>query len=81
MQTLPVGEFKSHFSEVLEQIKEGKEFVISYGKQRKKLAALIPYKKFLKRKNARRRIGILERKAGFKISGDFKMSEQEFLQS
>ncbi len=50
MQTLPVGEFKAHFSEILKQIEQGKEFVVSYGKQRKKLAAIIPYKKFQRQK-------------------------------
>ena len=38
MKTLQVGEFKSHFSEVIENIKKGEEVAISFGKKKEKIA-------------------------------------------
>lgn len=80
MYTLQVGEFKARFSEVLKQIQEGKEFVISYGKNNKKLAALIPYGTFIK-KLRKRKLGILEGKAHFRMSKNFKITDEKFLKS
>ena len=34
MQTMTVGEFKSHFSEVLDKVKQGEDIIISYGKKK-----------------------------------------------
>jgi antitoxin (DNA-binding transcriptional repressor) of toxin-antitoxin stability system len=80
MITLPVGEFKSQFSDVLKKVGNGEEFVISFGKQKQKVAAIIPYEKFKKRQKARK-IGLLKGRARYKIQKDFKMSETEFLAS
>ena len=80
MNTVQVGEFKAHFSEILKQIQEGKEFIISYGKNKKKLAAIIPYDKFIS-KQKKRKLGILQGKASFKISKSFKITDKEFLNS
>jgi len=38
MKTMSVGEFKTHFSEVLEQVKAGEEIAVTYGKKKKWLA-------------------------------------------
>ena len=38
MKTLPVGEFKSKFSEVLENVKKRDEIAISFGKKKEKIA-------------------------------------------
>ena len=35
MKTLAVGELKTHFSEVLEEVKTGAEIIITYGRKRK----------------------------------------------
>lgn len=77
MKTLQVGEFKSHFSEVLENIKKGEEVAISFGKKKEKIAVLIPYAKYVKKSN--RKIGLLEKKATFNISSDFKITDEDFL--
>ncbi len=77
MKTLPVGEFKTHFSEVLEDIKKGDEVAISYGKKKEKIAVLVPYAKYAGKST--RTIGILEKKASYRISDDFSISEEEFL--
>jgi antitoxin (DNA-binding transcriptional repressor) of toxin-antitoxin stability system len=79
MKTLPVGEFKSHFSEVLESIKKGEEIAISYGKRKEKIAVLMPYAKYSKKN--KRNLGILEKKASFEILSDFEIDDDEFLNS
>ena len=44
MKIMTVGELKAQFSEVLGQlIKNGEPVVISYGKKKEKIAAIIPY--------------------------------------
>lgn len=46
MEVITVGELKARFSGILEQVKKGQEIIISFGKQRKKVAVLIPYNRF-----------------------------------
>jgi len=77
MKTLQVGEFKSHFSEVIENIKKGEEIAISFGKKKEKIAVLVPYSKYMKKVS--RKIGLLENKASFTLSSDFKVSDETFL--
>ena len=79
MNQLTVGQFKSKFSEVLRKVLQGESIGITYGKNKKKVAAIIPYKKYLKTKKIK--LGILEGKASFKIHSDFKMTDEEFLKS
>ncbi len=80
MITLPVGEFKTHFSDILKKVEKGEEFIISYGKQKQKVAAIIPFRKF-KNNQTNRKIGILKGKADYQIRSDFKINDNEFLQS
>lgn len=79
MYQLTVGEFKSKFSEVLAKVLQGETVGITYGKDKKKVAALVPYKKLLHA--SKLNLGLLEGKASFKISSNFKMTEEEFLKS
>jgi len=44
MKTLKVGELKSKFSHVLKKVQAGEEFIISFGKNGKKLLSLFPMK-------------------------------------
>jgi antitoxin (DNA-binding transcriptional repressor) of toxin-antitoxin stability system len=76
MKTLTVGKFKSDFSKVIKDIENGEEIIVEFGKSHKKLAILIPYQKYIFKK---RKIGILEGKASYKIKDDFKMSTEELL--
>lgn len=78
MKTLAVGEFKAHFSEIIEGIKKGEEVAISFGKKKEKIAVLIPYSKYSKKNT--RKLGLLEKekKAFFKMSSNFKISDDEF---
>jgi len=34
MKTMTVGEFKTHFSDVIEQVKRGEEIAVTYGKKK-----------------------------------------------
>lgn len=79
MQQLTVGQFKAKFSEVLAKVLQGESVSITYGKNKKKVAALVPYNKYMPNKKIK--LGILEGKASFRIKKGFKMTEEEFLGS
>lgn len=75
MKTFPVGEFKTHFSEIIEQVRAGEEIVITYGKKKENIAVLIPYAAY---KTKKIRLGLLQDKS-LTIHHDFKMTEEELL--
>lgn len=79
MYQLSVGQFKSKFSEMLSRVLKGESIGITYGKSKKKVAALVPYSKVIKKHSLK--LGILEGKASFKIAGGFKMTDEELLNS
>jgi antitoxin (DNA-binding transcriptional repressor) of toxin-antitoxin stability system len=75
MKTLPVGELKAKFSEVLELVEKGESFGILYGKKKKPVAMIVPYsKKGIKKE---RKVGLLEGKIEVKFHDDFEMTEEE----
>lgn len=76
MIQLTVGEFKAKFSEVLSKVVEGETVGITYGKRKKKIAALVPYSKI---KKGKIKLGLLEGKASVKFAKNFKMTIDEFL--
>jgi len=75
MKTFTVGDFKTHFSEMLERVQSGEEIIISYGKKKENIAVLIPYAAY---KTKKIRLGLLQDKS-FKVHDDFKMTEEELL--
>jgi antitoxin (DNA-binding transcriptional repressor) of toxin-antitoxin stability system len=77
MKTLPMGEIKTKFSEILEKVKQGESFGILYGKGKKPIAMIVPYVDSEEKKE--RRIGILDGKVNVTFADDFKMTEEEFL--
>lgn len=77
MYQLTVGQFKSKFSQVLEKVLQGESIGITYGKSKKKVAALVPYSKYAPNKKIK--LGLLEGKASFAIKKGFKMTKEEFL--
>lgn len=79
MRIVTIGELKTHFSEVLEQVKHGDTVVISYGRKREKVAALIPYRQL--ELTRPRSLGLLEGRAQCRVSDDFSMSDEELLGS
>ena len=79
MKTLKVGELKSKFSHVLKKVQAGEAFIISFGKNGKKIAVLVPYEKY--KSSSPRRLGILKGKGECKIKDDFQMNAEELLLS
>jgi len=77
MKTLPVGELKAQFSEVLEKVRQGEKFGILYGKKKKPIAMIVPFSEVEEKKE--RKLGILEGKFQVKFANDFKMTEEELL--
>jgi antitoxin (DNA-binding transcriptional repressor) of toxin-antitoxin stability system len=77
MKTLPVGELKAQFSEVLEKVKSGESFGILYGKKKKPVAMIVPFTD--QEEKSERKIGILDGKVKIKFADDFKITEEEFL--
>lgn len=76
MEILTVGEFKAKFSEVLQRVLAGEEIAISYGKNRKVVACLVPKSP---EKKQRRKLGILEGKASVRFGKDFNITDEEML--
>lgn len=76
MKTLQVGELKTHFSEVLNEVKSGEEIIITYGKKKESIAVIIPYTSYKKKNKIN--FGLLADKK-YKINNDFSMSEEELL--
>jgi prevent-host-death family protein len=75
MKTFSVGEFKTHFSEIMERVRSGEEIIITYGKKKENVAVVIPYAAY---KTKRIRLGLLQDKS-IKIHDDFKMTEEALL--
>ena len=77
MKTLQVGELKTHFSEILDEVKSGEEIIITYGKKRENIAVIIPYNSYKKKNKIS--IGLLADKK-YKIKNNFSMTEEELLE-
>ena len=75
MKALTVADFKTHFSDILVQVKNGESVKILYGKAKKPVAMIIPIEDM----KIPRKIGILDGKAKFRELNDNKISEEEFL--
>ena len=74
MKALTVAEIKTHFSDILVQVKNGENVKILYGKSKKPVAMIVPIENMA----GPRKIGILDGKAKFKTNGDGKITEEEF---
>jgi prevent-host-death family protein len=79
MQTLSIGELKSRFSEVLGRLRGGQEILISYGKKKEKVAVLVPYNSYKRR--SKRELGLLKERGRCVIHEDFKMTDEEIMNS
>jgi len=72
MQTIQVGQLKSEFSSVLDNIQNnGEKYIVEYGRSHKKVAMIVPYEEQPKK----REFGFLEGKA--LIPDDFDDESQE----
>jgi antitoxin (DNA-binding transcriptional repressor) of toxin-antitoxin stability system len=76
---MTVGEFKARFSEALDAVREGETIVVSYGRNHRKVAAMVPYSEIKAAK--RRPLGLLKSRARIRIGKDFGLSDDDFLES
>lgn len=79
MQTVQVGEFKARFSEIIDAVRAGETVVVSYGRGRENVAALIPYSQLPPA--VPRRLGILAGRARVSFAPDFEMTDAELLRA
>ncbi|AFM11513.1 type II toxin-antitoxin system Phd/YefM family antitoxin [Turneriella parva] len=80
---LMVADFKARFSDVLAKVRNGEEVVLEYGRRHEKIAVLVPYEKYrrLTAGKTKRQAGTLAGKVEVFFGKDFKMTDQEFLDS
>lgn len=79
MKNLTVGDLKAGFSDVLKEVESGKEVIISYGKNKRKIAVIIPFSQY--EKKVVRKLGALAKAGPVKLADDFKITDEKFLQS
>lgn len=79
MKTLAVGEFKTHFSAALEEVRHGKTVGVSFGRKGRLVAVLAPPKLVLHQGGVT--LGSLRRKASFRTKTSFRISEEDLLAS
>ena len=79
MKTLPVAEVRTKFSSLLKEVESGKEIGISFGRKKETIAVIVPINEYKKIKT--RKLGTLEGKASVKFKGEWKMTEEELLNS
>ncbi len=74
MKVMSVGKLKTHFSEVLDQVKRGQKVGVLYGRAKKPVAMIVPYQE---EKKDEREIGILDGKAKIQFHDNFEMTAEE----
>jgi antitoxin (DNA-binding transcriptional repressor) of toxin-antitoxin stability system len=79
MKTLGVGEFKAQLSAVLAEMKDGHPVAVEFGKSKRKVAVLMPYRQY--RKTAGRTLGVFKGRTTCKVHADFSLSNEQVLQS
>lgn len=75
MKTMSVGEFKTHFSEVIEQVRAGEKFAVTFGKKKEIVGYFTPEAP----EQPKRQLGILKGKIKVVFKDDFEMSTEELL--
>ncbi len=78
MKTVTIGEFKANLSLYAEKIQKGEELVVTHGRKKKKIFRVLPFRE---EKPKKRKLGILNGKVKVIFHDDFKMTDEEFLNS
>lgn len=73
---MSVGEFKTNFSQVIEDVKSGEKIAVTFGRKKQIIGYFMPENVSEKPK---RKFGILAGKSEVIFKDDFEMSEEEFL--
>jgi antitoxin (DNA-binding transcriptional repressor) of toxin-antitoxin stability system len=83
MKALTYNEVIDNILKILEMVQSGEEIVIKNIKTQENVAVIIPYKKYQKKNNLKkkqeRQLGILKGKASFKVRENFKITDEELL--
>jgi prevent-host-death family protein len=79
MKSMPVGEFKTKFSQVIERVKKGEKVAISYGKKKENIAVIVPYAEY--KRTSAIKLGLLKGKASYAFKKDFSMTFEELVGS
>ena len=75
MKTMSVGQVKAEFSEVLAGVQRGETVAVEYGRKKKKVAMIVPYRE----DKPRRQLGLLRETASYSWVGDGKITEEDML--
>ena len=73
MKTMPVGELKAGFADVLREVGAGQPVAVTFGRKKKKVAVLVPYEQYCRTNT--RSLGVFEGKATYRIGKDFPLSD------
>jgi antitoxin (DNA-binding transcriptional repressor) of toxin-antitoxin stability system len=73
---MTVGEFKSHFSDVIDWVKSGKKVAVTFGKKKEIVGYFVPQHQ---EREEKRKLGLLKGQATVHFKDDFKITEEEFL--
>ena len=76
MEQLGVGELKTHFSDIIQRILKGEEFTVVYGKSKRPVANLRPYRNT---ETGERKLGRLKGKIKVAFKGQFDITNEELL--
>lgn len=79
MKTMTVGEFKTHFSDALDAVRQGETIVVCYGRNHQKVAAMVPFSEV--RQPEKRTIGLFKGRARVKFAKDFGLDDDGFLRA
>ncbi len=79
MKTVPVAEVRSNLSTLLKEVESGNEIGISFGRRRETIAVIVPIAEY--RKIKERRLGSLAGRLTVEFKDDWKMTDEEFLDS
>ena len=71
MEAIAVKKFQTHFSEIMEEVRNGKKVGILYDGIKTPVAMIVPY---AEEKKTERKIGILNGKVTFEETGDEKIT-------
>ena len=74
MKTISVDEFKTHFAEVINQVKTGESFAINSSENEDVIGYFLPKEA---PKKSKRQLGILKGKVKIEFKPDFKMTDEE----
>jgi prevent-host-death family protein len=77
VKIMTVSEFKARFSEALDAVRDGETIVVSYGRNHRKVAAMVPYSEL--KSSKKRPLGLLKSKARVNFGRDFALTDDDFL--